>query len=135
MLMLSTNYNEKRKKYFYYTIILIFFLSISSVKGFAQNCNTALPTIRFASNKTNLTQDAQKILAAIAETLKNNPGCTITISAGLNSTKSGQAICQKRGETTKAFFVEKLSINPDRMNINCTYDITNVNIVEFSWYY
>ena len=133
--MFSINYIQKSNKYFFVLIITIFFLTVSSVTGFAQNCNTDLPSIRLVPNKANLTPDAQKILAVIAEQMKSNPGCGILITAAINASKSGQSNCEKRMETIKKFLVEKQGINSDRIITECTVNDKgeNVNITDFRW--
>ena len=107
-----------------------------SAMVFAQagkSCNSPLPTVIFASNKATLTETAKKILAKVADELRNNPNCSIIIIANTVASKSGQTLCQKRIEIIKIFLIENLGISADRLPTICEVGGRNPNIVDIRW--
>lgn len=94
-------------------------------------CNIGdLPSITFRSRRTQLTTDAQAMLANVASKLKNSPSCNITVSAYPAASKSSQALCNKRLDAVKTYLTEKEGISADRITTNCEVGGGDVNTVD-----
>ena len=63
------------------------------------------------------------MLKTVAEKLKANPTCSITINGYPETSKASQANCQKRLETIKIYLIEKEGISADRISTNCVLPV------------
>ena len=92
-------------------------------------CPTDYPSITFRA--TNLDNNARTMLQSVANRLKDNPNCTVTITGYPDASKASQALCNRRVEQIKNYLVETLGITADRISTQCiigggdknTYDI------------
>ncbi len=82
-------------------------------------CPCDYPTLIYKGNTTGLSNINRDMLKTVAEKLKANPNCTITINGYPEPSKASQANCQKRLETIKIYLIEKENISADRIITNC----------------
>lgn len=82
-------------------------------------CPCDYPTLIYKGNTTGLSNDNRNMLKTVAEKLKANPNCTITINGYPETSKASQAACQKRLETIKIYLIEKEGISADRVVTSC----------------
>jgi hypothetical protein len=87
-------------------------------------CPCDYPTLIYKGTMTSgLSNDNRNMLAKVAEKMKANPTCTITINGYPETSKASQANCQKRLETIKIYLIEKEGISADRINTNCVLPV------------
>ena len=55
-----------------------------------------LPSVSFKGKAMALSNDAKAMLATVASKLKNNAGCSITVTGYPAASKASQALCNKR---------------------------------------
>ena len=82
-------------------------------------CPCDYPTLIYKGEKTGLSNDNRNMLKTVADKLKANPNCSITINGYPEASKASQANCQKRLETIKIYLIEKEGISADRISTNC----------------
>ncbi|MEO6669933.1 MAG: OmpA family protein [Ferruginibacter sp.] len=85
----------------------------------AKACPTDYPSLSFKGNSIVLTNDNKAMLHNVAEKMKANPNCNITINGYPEASKASQAVCQKRVDAVKKHLVEKEGISADRITTNC----------------
>ena len=85
----------------------------------AAMCPCDYPTLAVKGLK--LSKDNEAMLATIATKMKANPNCNITINGYPATSKSSQAVCQKRLESIKKYLHDTQGISNDRITINCTF--------------
>ena len=68
-----------------------------------------------------LSKDNEITLAMVAEKMKANPGCNIILNGYPATSKSSQAVCQKRLDAVKTYLRTTGGISADRITTNCTY--------------
>ncbi|MBS1742461.1 MAG: OmpA family protein [Bacteroidetes bacterium] len=93
-------------------------------------CPTDYPSLSFKGVSANLTNDNKAMLHNVAEKLKANPTCNITINGYPETSKQSQALCQKRVEAIKKHLVEKEGISADRITTNCEVGGGDKNTVD-----
>jgi hypothetical protein len=82
-------------------------------------CPCDYPTLIYKGNATGLSNDNRNMLKTVADKLRANPNCTITVNGYPETSKASQANCQKRLETIKIYLIEKENISADRINTSC----------------
>ena len=99
--------------------VTLFFVGFS-LTGLAQKggCVSSLPSVVFASNKSNLTPSTQQLLGNISDKMKSSPKCSILITGYPAASKSGQYLCNKRVEALKKYLIENAGIAADRIQGN-----------------
>jgi len=88
------------------------------VRGIVDDCaNTlgALPSISFASNSAKLSNDATRLLAIVADRMRNSPDCKIVVTGYCASNKREQQRSWDRVNAIITYLVEKEGIRADRM--------------------
>jgi len=111
----STMYNLKK-------IILIGFGLLLSLSFYGQQNNGNgckigdLPSIGFRSKSSALLSTTEVMLNTIVAQLKENPGCSIIITAYPDASKHGQQLANDRLVRTKQYFVEDKGISSDRVD-------------------
>ena len=96
------------------------------------NCPSDYPSLSFRGNSYSLSTDIRGAIASIAAKMKTRPGCRITIKGYPETTKSSQAVCQKRVDAIKLQLIEREGISADRITTNCEVGGGDKNIVEFT---
>lgn len=86
-------------------------------------CPCDYPTLIYKGSTSGLSNDNRNMLAKVAEKLKANPNCSITINGYPETSKASQANCQKRLETIKIYLIEKENISADRIITNCVLPV------------
>jgi len=82
-------------------------------------CPCDYPTLTFRGLVLGTSEKA--LLATVAAKMKANPTCNITINGYPATSKSSQAVCQKRLENVRNYLRDTEGISADRITINCTY--------------
>jgi len=77
------------------------------------NCPVDYPSLSMKS--TSLSKDAKAMLATVASKLKENPTCTITITAYPGTSKPQQSLADKKLDAVKNYIVETLGVSGDRI--------------------
>ncbi len=116
------------------TLVALFFagfsLTASAQKG---DCVSSLPSVSFASSKSNLSIDTQQLLGNVSGKMKNSPKCSILITGYPAASKSGQYLCNKRVDALKKFLIENQGISADRIRTNCEVGGGDANTIDFGW--
>lgn len=86
----------------------------------AKQCPTDYPSLK--AKNTVLTKDTKFLLTSVAEILKANPDCRITLTAYPAASKTSQSMTDKKLEAVKLYLVEKLGISADRIETNKVID-------------
>ncbi len=81
--------------------------------GLNSNCPVDYPSLSMRS--TGLSKDAKAMLANVASKLKENPTCTITITAYPGASKAQQSLADKKLDAVKNYIVETLGVSGDRI--------------------
>ena len=95
-----------------------------------KDCPCDYPSLSFKGNAVNLSADNKAMLATVAQKLKANPACMITINGYPEASKASQANCQKRLDAIKIYLVEKEGISADRITTNCEVGGGDKNTVD-----
>lgn len=97
------------------------------LKGNA-NCPTDYPSLSLKG--ASLSADAKAMLASVATKLKDNPDCTITLTAYPKADKRSQSLADKKLEAVKNYLVEKLGISADRIATDKVIDGGDANTID-----
>lgn len=82
-------------------------------KAAVPNCPVDYPSLSMKSSS--LSKDAKAMLATVASKLKDNPTCTITITAYPGASKAQQSLADKKLDAVKNYIVETLGVSGDRI--------------------
>ncbi|MEO7522733.1 MAG: OmpA family protein [Ferruginibacter sp.] len=93
-------------------------------------CPTDYPSLSFKGVSSVLTNNNKAMLHNVAEKMKANPTCNITINGYPEASKASQAVCQKRADAVKKYMVEKEGISADRITTNCEVGGGDKNTVD-----
>lgn len=99
-------------------------------KDLNANCPSDYPSISFRGNSIRPESEGRATIAAIAAKLKTRPECKLMIKGYPETSKSSQAICQKRVDAIKLQLVEREGISADRITTNCEVGGGDKNTVE-----
>ena len=88
------------------------------------------PAIKFNSNSPALGRDELATIATIAAKMKANPDSKIIIKGYPETSKSSQALCQKRVDAIKKRMIEREGISADRITTICEIGGGEKNTVE-----
>ena len=94
------------------------------------NTKTEYPVLKFNNNNPGLENDEKATIATIASKLKANPDSRIIIKGYPETSKSSQALCQKRVDAIKKRMIEKEGISADRITTICEIGGGKKNTVE-----
>ena len=83
------------------------------------NCPSDYPSLTFRGNSIKLSGESESIVATIAAKMKAKPDCKIVIKGVSETSKSSQALCQKRVDAVRNQLKEKEGISADRITTNC----------------
>lgn len=96
------------------------------------NCPSDYPSLNFRGNSNRLTSDIQSVIATIGAKMKTRPDCRIVIKGYPETSKSSQAMCQKRVDAIKLQLTEREGISADRITTNCEVGGGNKNTVDIT---
>ncbi len=93
-------------------------------------CPCDYPALIYKVNASGLSTENKAMLATVANILKANPNCKISIFGYPEASKGSQANCQKRVESVKIYLIEKEGISGDRVTTNCEVGAGDKNTVD-----
>ena len=96
------------------------------------NCPSDYPALIFRGNSIKLSGETAAAIAIIATKMKSRPDCKILIKGYSETSKSSQAICQKRVDAIKLQLREKEGISAERITTNCEVGGGDKNTVEIT---
>ena len=102
---------------------ILFCLMVPAIAQNGTSCPCDYPSINFKDNSLAISNDAKTILNAAAKKLKAAPDCSIQFTGYPDTRKSAQALCNKRLESLKRYFIEICGISADRIQVNCIFDL------------
>ncbi|MDQ6756493.1 MAG: OmpA family protein [Bacteroidota bacterium] len=91
---------------------------------------TDLPSLSFKGNAATLSADAKAILATVANKIKANPLCNITVTGYPAASKASQAVCNKRSEAIRMYLMSQEGISADRLNVSCEVGGGDANTID-----
>ena len=100
--------------------------------GANANCPSDYPSLNFRGNTTTVASDNRAVLATIAAKMKARPDCKIVIKGYPETSKSSQAVCQRRLDAIKMILIEKEGISADRITTNIVVAGGDKNKVDIS---
>ena len=74
----------------------------------------ALPSVMFAKNSVKLSDDAKRLLAVVADRMRNSPGCNVVVTGYCAGNKVEQQRSWDRVNAIINYLVEKEGVNGDR---------------------
>lgn len=74
-----------------------------------------LPSVRFTGNSKALSRDAQAILTSVAQKMKDNPNCVITIVGYGEADKRAQQMSWDRANAVRTYLIESQNIGAERL--------------------
>jgi len=92
------------------------------------NCPTDYPSLSMKG--TTLSADVKAMISSVATKLKDNPNCTITITAYPGASKAQQATADKKLTAVKNYLVETLGISEDRITTDKSIGGGDANIID-----
>jgi outer membrane protein OmpA-like peptidoglycan-associated protein len=75
----------------------------------------ALPSVMFAKNSSKLSDDAKRLLAVVADRMRNAPGCNVVVTGYCASNKVEQQRSWDRVNAIITYLIEKEGVNGDRL--------------------
>jgi OOP family OmpA-OmpF porin len=95
----------------------------------AQSCDGgALPSIPFKVNSASLSDEAKRMLEAVATQIKDHPGCKVKTLSYSSSSKSVQQRSWERVNAVISYLVEKQGISEQRLIFNYGESGTSDNV-------
>jgi hypothetical protein len=91
-------------------------------------CPVDYPSILMKSTK--LSKDAKAMLSSVQSKLKNNPTCSITLTAYPAASKAQQSLSDKKLDAVKNYLVEKLGISSDRVSTEKSIGAGDQNTID-----
>jgi outer membrane protein OmpA-like peptidoglycan-associated protein len=90
----------------------------------------ALPSIAFKVNSNKLSDDAKAVLATVAATMRNNPGCNVVVIGYCSSNKKEQQLSWDHVNAIINYLVDKEGISKDRLIFNYAQEGGDCNTVD-----
>ena len=75
----------------------------------------ALPSVSFAKNSVKLSDDAKRLLAVVADRMRNSPGCNVVVTGYCASNKVEQQRSWDRVNAIINYLIEKEGVSGDRL--------------------
>ena len=75
----------------------------------------ALPSVMFAKNSAKLSEDAKRLLAVVADRMRNAPGCDVVVTGYCASNKVEQQRSWDRVNAIITYLIEKEGVSGDRL--------------------
>ncbi|HMO62702.1 MAG TPA: hypothetical protein PKC39_11925 [Ferruginibacter sp.] len=98
------------------------------VGGGKKNCPVDFPSLTLKA--ASLNANAKAMLASVAAKLKDNPDCTITLTAYPKADKRSQSLADKKLEVVSTYLVETLGISADRIATDKVIDGGDANTID-----
>lgn len=99
----------------------------------APSCNMGgVPSISFVKGSAKLSSQAQGLLAAAADRLKNNPACKLFVTGYAQASKASQQLSWDRVNAIITYLSEKQGISSDRLINKYGQGEGDVNVVDLS---
>ena len=102
--------------------------SLIKAGNFIGNCPTDYPSLSLRG--TSLSADVKAMLSSVASKLKDNPNCTITITAYPGASKAQQSLADRKLTAVKNYLVETLGITEDRITTDKSIGGGDANIID-----
>ncbi len=86
-------------------------------RGDSTDCATnlgALPSVTFAKNSVRLSDDAKRLLAVVADRMRNSPGCNVVVTGYCAGNKAEQQRSWDRVNAIINYLIEKEGVSGDR---------------------
>ena len=83
-----------------------------------QDCSStlgALPSVSFAKNSVKLSDDAKRLLAVVADRMRNSPGCNVVVTGYCAGNKVEQQRSWDRVNAIINYLIEKEGVSGDRL--------------------
>ena len=96
--------------------------------GLPSKCPVDYPSLSMKA--ASLSKDAKAMLASVASKLKDNPTCTITITAYPGASKAQQSLADKKLDAVKNYIVETLGVSGDRIMTDKNIGGGDVNTID-----
>lgn len=91
-------------------------------------CPTDYPSLLMRG--TSLSADVKAMLSSVASKLKDNPTCTITLTAYPGASKAQQSLADKKLDAVKNYMVETLGVSMDRISTDKSIGGGDANIID-----
>jgi outer membrane protein OmpA-like peptidoglycan-associated protein len=91
-----------------------------------------VPSVSFAKGSAKLSKEAEGLLAATSDRLKNNPACKMFITGYAEASKASQQLSWDRVNAVISYLTEKQGIAADRLINKYGQADGDVNTVDFS---
>lgn len=75
----------------------------------------ALPSVSFARNSVRLSDDAKRLLAVVADRMRNSPGCNVVVTGYCAGNKAEQQRSWDRVNAIINYLIEKEGVSGDRL--------------------
>lgn len=96
-------------------------------------CNMgSVPSVSFIKNSVQLSSQAQGLLAAAADRLKNNPACKLFVTGYAQASKASQQLSWDRVNAIITYLSEKQGISGDRLINKYGQGEGDANVVDLS---
>ncbi|MEO6722087.1 MAG: outer membrane beta-barrel protein [Ferruginibacter sp.] len=102
--------------------------SLMKAGTMGSNCPTDYPSLSMKGNT--LSADVKAMISSVASKLKDNPNCTITITAYPGASKAQQSLADKKLTAVKNYLVETLGISEDRITTDKSIGGGDANIID-----
>ncbi len=91
-------------------------------------CPTDYPSLLMRG--TSLSADVKAMLSGVASKLKDNPTCTVTLTAYPGASKAQQSLADRKLDAVKTYMVETLGVSMDRISTDKTIGGGDANIID-----
>jgi len=100
--------------------------------GDALNCPADYPSLTFRGNSPRVSGDNQSMIATVAAKMKSRPDCKVVIKGYPETSKSSQAVCQRRVDAIRLQLIEREGISADRITTNCEVGGGDKNTIDIT---
>ena len=102
--------------------------SLMKAGTMGNNCPTDYPSLSMKG--TTLSADVKAMISSVASKLKDNPNCTITLTAYPGASKAQQSLADKKLTAVKNYLVETLGVSEDRITTDKSIGGGDANIID-----
>jgi len=102
--------------------------SLMKASTMGSNCPTDYPSLSMKG--TTLSADVKAMISSVASKLKDNPNCTITLTAYPGASKAQQSLADKKLTAVKNYLVETLGVSEDRITTDKSIGGGDANIID-----
>ncbi|HWR32988.1 MAG TPA: OmpA family protein, partial [Chitinophagaceae bacterium] len=90
----------------------------------------SLPNVAFKTGSNKLSDDAKAVLATVASSMRNNPGCNVVVIGYCSSNKKEQQLSWDHVNAIINYLVDKEGISKDRLIFNYAQEGGDCNTVD-----